>query len=57
MSKFQIKTDQVLQGDFKVKSLNLLLAFQVNCPGCFIYALPLAENLHQKYAILWTVKG
>ncbi|MEM9484651.1 MAG: hypothetical protein AAGA83_13280 [Cyanobacteria bacterium P01_F01_bin.116] len=47
MPKLQIKTAQILQGDFQSQSLNLLLVFQVNCPGCFIYALPLAEKLHQ----------
>ena len=57
MSTVHIKTAQVLQGDFQVKSLNLLLAFQVNCPGCFIYALPLAEKLHQKYASRLNVLG
>lgn len=49
MSKFQLKVAKSLQGDFQIKSLNLLLVFQVNCPGCFIYALPLAERLYQKY--------
>ena len=27
----------------------LLEVFQVNCPGCFIYALPQATELHQDY--------
>ncbi len=39
----------VLQGEFQVKALNLLLVFQVNCPGCFVYALPLAARLHDHY--------
>ena len=39
----------VLQGEFQIKKLNLLLVFQVNCPGCFVYALPLAARLHDQY--------
>lgn len=28
----------------------LIEVFQVNCPGCFLYSLPLAIEMHQKYA-------
>ncbi len=28
----------------------LLEIFQVNCPGCFLYALPQAIDLHQRYS-------
>jgi len=28
----------------------LVEVFQVNCPGCFLYALPQAVELHQKYS-------
>ena len=28
----------------------LVEVFQVNCPGCFLYALPEAIDLHRKYA-------
>ncbi|MEM9213790.1 MAG: hypothetical protein AAGD25_05535 [Cyanobacteria bacterium P01_F01_bin.150] len=49
MTKFYLQTEQVLQGNFSIQALNLVLIFQVNCPGCFIYALPLAANLHEKY--------
>ncbi|MCX7097969.1 MAG: TlpA disulfide reductase family protein [Methylococcales bacterium] len=28
----------------------LVEVFQVNCPGCFLYALPLAVDLHHRYA-------
>jgi hypothetical protein len=27
----------------------LIEVFQVNCPGCFLYGLPIAETLHQTY--------
>jgi len=28
----------------------LIEVFQLNCPGCFLYALPRAVELHQRYA-------
>jgi thiol-disulfide isomerase/thioredoxin len=28
----------------------LLKVFQVNCPGCFLYSLPQAIDLHQRYS-------
>jgi len=31
-------------------SVVLVEVFQVNCPGCFLYALPLAIDLHRKYS-------
>ena len=39
----------MLKGEFKPQKLNLLLVFQVNCPGCFFYALPLFNHLFQRY--------
>ena len=56
-SRFHLKTSQVLQGEFQVEDLNLLLAFQVNCPGCFIYALPLAAKLHDTYGDRLNILG
>ncbi|MCK9606432.1 MAG: TlpA family protein disulfide reductase [Methylomonas sp.] len=29
----------------------LVEVFQVNCPGCFLYALPQAIDLHQRYSM------
>lgn len=49
MQKLYIKTSKILQGDFTPGELNLLLVFQVNCPGCFAYALPLASEIHNRY--------
>src|SRR5574343_860657 len=43
-----------LQGELDFTQLRdrvvLLEFFQVNCPGCFLYALPKAIELHQQYA-------
>lgn len=49
MTKFHLRTEQILQGHFTLQSLNLILIFQVNCPGCFIYALPLAAKLYERH--------
>lgn len=53
----QMKLSQILQGNFQIKGLNLLLVFQVNCPGCFAYALPLAASLHRAYSNRINVLG
>ncbi len=39
----------MIQSSFSPKKLNLALLFQVNCPGCFIYALPVFNQLYKKY--------
>jgi hypothetical protein len=45
--RFHLAVGEVIQGDMALESRTLLLVFQVNCPSCFAYALPLAEALHQ----------
>lgn len=32
-----------------IGSVVLIEVFQVNCPGCFIYSLPRAIDLHERY--------
>lgn len=49
MKKLQLHIGEMIQGEFSPKGLNLLLIFQVNCPGCFIYALPTFYQLFEKY--------
>lgn len=49
MKKIDLNIDKMLQGEFKMQKLNLLLMFQVNCPGCFLYALPSFNKLYLKY--------
>lgn len=49
MQKLYLKTSKTLQGEFEPAGLNALLAFQVNCPGCFAYALPLASEIYKRY--------
>ena len=48
MQKLHLHIDQIINGTFSPKKLNLLLMFQVNCPGCFIHALPTFNELFQK---------
>lgn len=50
MPKLDIKFSEAVQGTFSVKALNLLLTFQVNCPGCFLYAMPLVQKLWENSA-------
>ena len=49
-AKLKMKFQEILQGDFEIGNLNLLLVFQVNCPGCFLQAFPMANRLHADYA-------
>ncbi|MFQ5329775.1 MAG: TlpA family protein disulfide reductase [Thermodesulfobacteriota bacterium] len=50
MTAIDLRLGEMLQGDFDPGPLNLLLAFQVNCPGCFTHALPLASALYDHYS-------
>ena len=50
MTKLHFLTAEFIQGQFTMKKLNLLLMFQVNCPGCFLYALPLFNKLYEQYS-------
>lgn len=50
MTKLDLAYSEVLQGAYELNPLNLLLTFQVNCPGCFIHGLPAAQSLYEKYA-------
>ena len=49
MHKFHLNTSSIIKGDFVLEELNLLLVFQVNCPGCFAHAFPLANQAYDKY--------
>jgi len=43
---FYLYPGQKIQGDFVPKKINLALLFQLNCPGCFFYALPVFDALY-----------
>ena len=46
---FQLKYSEVLNGLFEPGALNLMMIFQVNCPGCFLQGFPQMISLHAKY--------
>lgn len=49
MNQFHLYTKTTLQGTYTPQQLNLAFVFQVNCPGCFLYGIPLMNELYQKY--------
>ncbi len=49
MQKLALHYDEMLQGSFSLKKLNFLFVFQVNCPGCFLYGIPLINKLFQEF--------
>jgi hypothetical protein len=51
LRKFNLNIESYLQGNFELKDLNLAFIFQVNCPGCFIYGIPLVNELYSKNSI------
>lgn len=49
MNTLKLHIGQTIQGEFKLKKLNVMLVFQVNCPGCFSYALPMFNTLYHTF--------
>lgn len=49
MSKFKLNIGSLIQGTLDLKQLNIAFVFQVNCPGCFIYGIPMMNSLYQKF--------
>lgn len=49
MPLFYLHTQKPVQGKFELKKINLAFVFQVNCPGCFIYGIPLVNELFKQY--------
>lgn len=47
--KFSLTYSDILNGKFELGDLNLIMLFQVNCPGCFMYGFPLMNQLHAHY--------
>lgn len=47
--KLQLHLGNTVSGDCSLKSLNLMLVFQVNCPGCLSRALPELNQLSQQF--------
>ncbi len=49
MALLSLHYEKELQGRFSLKKRNLLFVFQVNCPGCFTYGIPLVNQLFHQY--------
>lgn len=49
MSKFHLNTQKLVQGELTIKKVNLAFVFQVNCPGCFIYGIPIINTLYESF--------
>ena len=47
--KLQLHLGNTVIGDHSLKSLNLMLVFQVNCPGCLSRALPELNQLSLQF--------
>lgn len=48
MQKLDLHLGAELQGKFELKKLNLLFVFQVNCPGCLLYGIPVINKLYNE---------
>ena len=49
MQKLELHYDTPLSGNFDLKTLNFLFVFQVNCPGCFFYGIPIVNRLYNEF--------
>jgi len=49
MKKLHLQIAENIQGKFAPKDINLMLVFQVNCPGCIANAIPMVQNLYEQY--------
>lgn len=47
--KLALSYTDVINGKFTLGSINLMMVFQVNCPGCFIHGFPLLKELQAHY--------
>lgn len=47
--KLFLDYSEVLNGKFAPGSVNLMMVFQVNCPGCFTHGFPLMMDLQQHF--------
>ena len=49
MSKFHLNIQELVQGELVINKVNIAFVFQVNCPGCFIYGIPIMNDLYQSF--------
>jgi len=48
MRRFHLHINNMLQGEFELRPINLAFIFQVNCPGCFLYGIPTINSLFEE---------
>jgi len=49
MKKLQLHYQKEFQGIFEKGALNFVFVFQVNCPGCFFYGIPIVNKLYKEF--------
>ena len=49
MLKFHLNIQELVQGEFIINKVNIAFVFQINCPGCFIYGIPMVNDLYRSY--------
>ena len=47
--KLALSYIEVINGELNLEPLNLMMVFQVNCPGCFIHGFPMLKELQTHY--------
>jgi hypothetical protein len=47
--KLTLSYTEVINGELKLRPINLMMAFQVNCPGCFMHGFPMLKELQTIY--------
>lgn len=57
MQKLELHYSNLLQGKFSLKKLNFLFVFQVNCPGCFLYGIPVVNRLYHHFKDSYSFLG
>lgn len=47
--KLILQYSEVLNGQFSTSDVNLMMTFQVNCPGCFVHGFPLMNEIQAQF--------
>ncbi|MCA6369264.1 MAG: hypothetical protein IM631_10380 [Cytophagales bacterium] len=47
--KLTLSYTEVINGELNFSPINLMMAFQVNCPGCFMHGFPMLKELQTHY--------
>ena len=47
--KLILRYSEVLNASYELGDFNLMMVFQVNCPGCFMYGFPLMHYIQKQF--------